>query len=136
MANKQILVGNLGGNPETHVFDSGDKVTRFSVATSERWKDKTTGEKKELTQWHNIVAKRHFADNAEKYLTKGSKVYIEGVTRHRSYEQDGVKKYVTEVHITVMEFLSPVEQSTSAAPQNTSNQKPKVFDEEPSDLPF
>jgi len=110
MVNKQILVGNLGNDPETFEFDSGDKVTKFSLATSKSWKDKGTGEKKTDTQWHHIVCQRHFATNAEKYLKKGSKVYIEGETKHRAYQQDGINKSVTEVYVSALQFLSPVEQ--------------------------
>ena len=109
MVNKQILIGNLGNDTESIQFDNGDKITKFSIATSRSWKDKNSGEKKTDTQWHNIICQRHFADNAEKYLKKGSKVYLEGETRHRQYEVSGVVKYITEVYVSDMKFLSSVD---------------------------
>lgn len=109
MFNKQVLIGNLGSDPEVHVFENNNKIAKFSLATSRSWKDKATLEKKTETQWHHIVCQRHFAENAEKYLRKGSKVYLEGETRHRQYESDGITKYTTEVYISEMKFLSPLE---------------------------
>ena len=109
MKNLQILIGNLGNDPETIHFDNGDKITKFSLATSESWKDKHSGEKKKATEWHHIIAHRHFADNAQLYLKKGSLVYIEGKTKHRQYQADGATKYITEVYVSEMKFLSPVE---------------------------
>lgn len=105
MKNLQILIGNLGNNPETHTFDNGDSITRFQVATSESWTDKQTGEKKTATEWHNCIAQRKLGELAVTYLKKGSKVYLEGKTRHRQYEQDGVKKYTTEVVLRELKFL-------------------------------
>lgn len=94
--NKVILVGNLGDDPEIRTMQSGDKVANFSLATSEKWsKD---GEKKEKTEWHRVVLFGKLAEIAEKYLTKGSKVYIEGKLQTRSWEDNnGNKKYSTEV---------------------------------------
>ena len=94
--NKVILIGNLGRDAETRFTPNGVAKTTFSVATSRRWKDQQTGEWKEETDWHNIVAWR--MENVSQYLTKGKKVYIEGRLQSRSYEdKDGVKKYITEV---------------------------------------
>ncbi len=97
--NKVILVGNLGRDPEVRSFQNGGKVCNFSIATSESWKDKQTGERKENTQWHNIVIKNeNLITVAERYLKKGSKVYIEGRLESRKYtDKDGVEKYTTEV---------------------------------------
>lgn len=96
--NKVILVGNLGAKPDVRTMQSGGRVANLSVATSESWKDKNTGERKENTQWHRVVI---FNDAlvgvAERYLDKGSKVYIEGQLETRSWEQDGKKNYTTEV---------------------------------------
>lgn len=95
--NKAILVGNLGKDPEVRALDNGTKVANFSIATSEKWKDKNTGEDKEQTEWHNIVLWRGLAEVAEKLLKKGDTVYIEGKLRTRSWEKDGVTRYTTEI---------------------------------------
>src|SRR6188474_1789884 len=95
--NKVILVGRVGKEPEVRNFESGKSLVTFSMATSETYKDKTTGEKKEVTEWHNIVLWRGLAEIAQKYLHKGDLVYIEGKLRTRSWEKDGVTRYTTEV---------------------------------------
>ena len=96
--NKVILVGNLGKDPEVRSFPNGGRVANFSVATSESWKDKATGERKEKTQWHNVVVKNDaLVGICEKYLRKGSKVFLEGQLETRKYEKDGRDVYVTEV---------------------------------------
>lgn len=96
--NKVILVGNLGNDPEIKTMQSGDKVCNLSIATSESWKDKATGERKERTEWHRVVVFNQGLMNVcENYLRKGSKLYIEGQLETRSWEQDGQKKYTTEV---------------------------------------
>jgi single-strand DNA-binding protein len=96
--NKVILIGNLGADPEIKTMQSGDRVANLSIATSESWKDKTSGEKKERTEWHRVVVFNQGLMNVcENYLRKGSKVYIEGQIETRSWEQDGQKKYTTEV---------------------------------------
>src|SRR5471030_1096672 len=96
--NKVILVGNLGKDPEIRSLPSGDRVANLSLATSETWRDRNTGERKERTEWHRVVI---FNDNlvkvAENYLHKGSKVYIEGALQTRKYEQNGVEKFSTEI---------------------------------------
>jgi len=95
--NKAILVGNLGQDPEIRAMQSGDKVANLSIATSESWKDKS-GEKQERTQWHKVVVfNQGLVKVCENYLKKGSKVYIEGQIETRSWEQDGEKKYTTEI---------------------------------------
>jgi single-strand DNA-binding protein len=97
--NKVILVGNLGRDPEIRTFQNGGRVANFSIATSESWKDKATGERKEKTQWHNISVKsENLVGIVEKYIKKGSKLYIEGQLESRKYtDKDGVEKYITEV---------------------------------------
>ena len=97
--NKVILVGNLGRDPEVRSFQSGDKVCNLSIATSETWKDKASGERKEKTEWHRVcIYNQNLVGVAERYLTKGSKVYIEGKLETRKYtDKDGVEKYTTEV---------------------------------------
>ena len=96
--NKVILVGNLGNDPDVRTMQSGDKVVNLSVATSESWKDKASGERKEKTEWHRVVIfNQGLVNVCENYLKKGAKVYIEGQLETRSWEQDGQKKYTTEV---------------------------------------
>ena len=97
--NKVILVGNLGRDPEIRFTQSGAKIANLSVATSESWKDKQTGERREKTEWHRIVVfSEGLASIAEKYLKKGSKVYLEGALQTRKWTgNDGVEKYTTEV---------------------------------------
>jgi len=97
--NKVILVGNLGNDPEIRSFQNGGRVANLSIATSESWKDKASGERKEKTEWHRVVLfNSGLVDLAEKYLKKGSKVYIEGKLETRSYEtSSGEKRYSTEV---------------------------------------
>ena len=99
--NKVILVGNLGKDPESRSFQNGGKVVSFSIATSESWKDKSSGEKRDKTEWHNIsVFNENAANFAERYLKKGSKVYIEGQLETRKWQdKDGNDRYTTEVVI-------------------------------------
>lgn len=103
--NKAILVGRLGKDPEVRHLESGVAVASFSIATSETYKDRTTGERREQTEWHNIVLWRGLADVAEKYLRKGSLVYIEGKLRTRSWEKDNVTRYTTEIVADNMTML-------------------------------
>jgi len=103
--NKVILVGNLGRDPEVRHSQAGAKIVNFSLATSETWKDKATGERRERTEWHRVVIfNEHLATIAENYLRKGSKVYLEGSLQTREYEKDGIKRYSTEV--TLQPFRS------------------------------
>ena len=97
--NKVILVGNLGKDPEIRTLNSGERVANLSLATSEQWRDKATGERKEKTEWHSVaIFNEGLANVAERYLRKGSKVYIEGALQTRKYtDKEGVEKYSTEV---------------------------------------
>ncbi len=97
--NKVILVGNLGKDPEIRAFQNGGRVARFSIATSENWKDKTTGERKEKTEWHNIsVTNDNLINVCERYLKKGAKVYVEGQLETRKWQdKEGHDRYTTEV---------------------------------------
>ena len=97
--NKVILIGNLGKDPEVRRMTSGDPVVNLSVATSESWRDKASGERKEKTEWHRVVIfNKNLAEVAEKYLRKGSKVYVEGQLQTRKWtDKDGAEKYSTEV---------------------------------------
>ena len=97
--NKVILVGNLGGDPEVRTMQSGDRVANFSLATSESWKDKQSGQRQERTQWHKVVVyNQPLVNVAEQYLKKGAKVYVEGQVETRKYtDRDGQEKYITEI---------------------------------------
>ncbi|MBG4448684.1 single-stranded DNA-binding protein [Pseudomonas aeruginosa] len=95
--NKVILVGNAGGDPEVRYLPNGNAVTSISLATSETWKDKQTGQQQERTEWHRVVFFGRIAEIAGEYLCKGSQVYVEGSLRTREWEKDGIKRYITEV---------------------------------------
>jgi single-strand DNA-binding protein len=104
--NKVILVGNLGKDPETRYMPNGKAVTNFTVATSESWKDKQTGEQREQTEWHNIVMYDRLAEIAAEYLRKGSQVYIEGKLRTRKWQdKEGRDRYTTEINANEMQML-------------------------------
>ena len=103
--NKVMLIGNLGRDPETRYAQNGNAVTKFSIATSESWKDRTTGEQQERTEWHNIVCFARLGEIAGEYLRKGSKVYIEGSLRTSSWEVNGEKKYRTEINANELQML-------------------------------
>lgn len=96
--NSVVLLGNVGRDPEIKTFQNGDKIANFSVATSERWKDKTSGEWKDKVQWHRVVVRnKHTVEIVEKYVRKGSKIGIEGMIEYREFEKDGAKQYITEI---------------------------------------
>jgi single-strand DNA-binding protein len=103
--NKAIIVGRLGKDPEIRYFQDGSAVANFTVATSEQWNDKVTGEKREKTEWHRIVAYRRLAEICGQYLTKGRQVYIEGRLQTREWEKDGIKRYTTEIVASQMQML-------------------------------
>lgn len=104
--NKVILVGNLGNDPETRYMPSGGAVTNITVATSESWKDKQTGQQQDRTEWHRVVFFNKLAEIAGEYLRKGSKVYIEGSLRTRKWQdQQGVERYTTEIVANEMQML-------------------------------
>lgn len=124
--NKVILLGRLGKDVEMRNLDNGSKAANFSLATSESYKDKTSGEKKETTEWHNVVVWGGLAEIASKYLSKGDMVYIEGKNRTKTWEKDGVTRYMTEVvadNLTLVGVKEP-----AMASQNSANTK--------DDLPF
>ncbi len=104
--NKVILVGNLGADPETRYMPSGSAVTNLSVATSESWKDKQTGEQNERTEWHKVVMFDRLAEIAAEYLRKGSQVYIEGKLQTRKWQdRDGNDRWTTEIRASEMQML-------------------------------
>ncbi|KQP12330.1 single-stranded DNA-binding protein [Pseudorhodoferax sp. Leaf267] len=104
--NKVIIVGNLGRDPEVRSFPSGDRVANVTVATTETWKDKQTGERREATEWHRLVFRGRLVDIVEQYLRKGSQVYIEGSIRSRKYnDASGAEKSITEINVNEMTML-------------------------------
>ena len=104
--NKIILVGNLGRDPEMRSFPSGDQVANITIATTDKWKDKQTGEMKEATEWHRVVFNGRLAEIAGQYLRKGSQVYVEGSLRTRKWtDKDGVEKFTTEIRADQMQML-------------------------------
>lgn len=141
--NKVILIGNLGADPEVRSLESGVKVATINVATSESFKDRN-GERQTQTEWHRVVLWRGLAEVVEKYLKKGSQVYIEGRLRTRSYEdQDGKKLYVTEIEARDLTMLGRRDDSSSdssQASQTPSQSEPKKTessnDNDADDLPF
>lgn len=110
--NLVVLVGTLGANPESKSFPNGGSLCNFSIATSEKWQSKQTGEWIEQTEWHRIVIKNRLGEIAQQYLKKGSKVYIEGKLRTRSWtDQSGQERYTTEVHAETMQMLDSAPQA-------------------------
>ncbi|MES2414238.1 MAG: single-stranded DNA-binding protein [Pseudomonadota bacterium] len=104
--NKVIIVGNLGRDPETRSFPNGDQVANVTIATTDRYKDKTTGEMKEITEWHRVSFFGRLAEIAGQYLRKGSQVYVEGSLRTRKWtDKDGIEKYSTEIRADSMQML-------------------------------
>lgn len=116
--NKVILIGNLGNDPETKFLPSGGAVTNVSLATSESWKDKQTGQMQERTEWHRVVFFNKLAEIAGEYLKKGSKVYVEGSLRTRKWQgQDGQDRYTTEIVVSEMQMLDGRGEGGSAQPR-------------------
>lgn len=149
--NKVILVGNIGQDPETRYTPSGSAITRISVATSETWKDKQSGQSQERTEWHRVVFFNRLAEIAGEYLRKGGKVYIEGALRTNKWQdQQGQERYTTEIIANEMQMLdsrsagadqSQAQQGSYSAPaRNTppaSSQAPEPsFDNFDDDIPF
>ena len=149
--NKVMLIGNLGRDPEVRYTTSGTAVANFTMATTDRWKDPSSGDFKERTEWHRIVVWGKQAEIAGEYLRKGSKVYIEGSLRTTSWEQDGVKKYRTEIMARELQMLDSrgggggMGQPQGAPSGFESNQPPAMSDNAPTlsddtdfedDIPF
>ncbi|MHA7599288.1 single-stranded DNA-binding protein [Alicycliphilus sp. T452] len=104
--NKVIIVGNLGRDPEMRTFPSGDQVANVRIATTDRWRDKNTGENKEATEWHSVVFNGRLAEIVGQYLRKGSQVYVEGSLRTRKWtDQSGQERYTTEIRADTMQML-------------------------------
>ena len=143
--NRVILIGTLGKDPETKTFANGGSLTQFSIATSETWTDKNTGERKEQTEWHNIVLQNKLGEIAQQYLRKGSKVYIEGSLNTRKWtDQNGQERYTTQIKGQQMQMLDsangnnqqqaqPQQQPKPTYTKNPQAQPPADLD---TDLPF
>ncbi len=120
--NKVILVGNVGNDPEVRYMPNGNAVANISVATSDSWKDKNTGDQQERTEWHRVVFFNRLAEIVEQYVKKGTKLYLEGRLQTRSYEQDGIKKYSTEIVANEMQMLD----SRGAGPNQEFGDQPNA----------
>lgn len=141
--NKAMIIGHLGRDPETRHAASGDAITSITIATSEQWRDKTTGEKKEQTEWHKVVFYRKLAEIAGQYLKKGSLVYIEGKIQTRKWtDKEGQDRYTTEIVADTMQMLGSRQQQAadSSDPRNyadTNNGKARQSSTLPEDvIPF
>jgi single-strand DNA-binding protein len=159
--NKVIVVGYLGRDPEMRTFPSGDQVANVTVATTDRWKDKQSGEMREATEWHRIVFNGRLAEIAGQYLRKGSQVYVEGSLRTRKWtDKDGIEKYTTEIRADQMQMLgsrqgmggpggddgggyeAPRQSAPARAPAAAPRQAPAAskaasgFDDMDDDIPF
>lgn len=154
--NKVILVGNVGNEPEVRYMQNGNAVANISIATSETWKDKGNGEQQEKTEWHKVVFFNRLAEIVEQYVKKGSKLYIEGRLQTRSWDQDGVKRYATEIIGSEMQMLdsqparqeghsnhsskpverAPVEQPQEQPQEPSSSAPPIDYDNFEDDIPF
>jgi single-strand DNA-binding protein len=155
--NKVIIVGHLGRDPEMRTFPSGDQVANVSIATTDKWKEKQTGEMREATEWHRVAFNGRLAEIAGQYLRKGSQVYVEGSLRTRKWtDQAGVEKYATEIRADQLQMLggrdrgesnaapaasqAPQRQSTVSGAKNSNAAKPATvsseFDDMDDDIPF
>lgn len=132
--NKVILLGIVGKEPESRAMPNGNSVASFSLATSETWKDKSTGAKKESTEWHKCIAFGKLAEIANNYIEKGSKLYCEGKIKTHSWEKDGIKRYTTEVIVDDIIFLQSKEivKTESKEIAKTESEEPDFND----DIPF
>lgn len=143
--NKVILIGNVGGDPETRYMPNGNAVTNITLATTDSWKDKQTGKLQERTEWHRVVLFGKVAEIAGEYLRKGSQCYIEGRLQTREWEKDGVKRYTTEIVVDMngsMQLLGGKsdgggQQQTQRQQQRQQpSQQPAPQDFDDSDIPF
>ncbi len=134
--NKVILIGNLGQDPETRYMPSGGAVTNVTLATSETWKDKTTGQPQERTEWHRVVFFNRLGEIAGEYLKKGSKVYVEGSLRTRKWQgQDGQDRYTTEIVASEMQMLDSRGGMGGGMSDGSYNQAPPQQQRQPQQAP-
>lgn len=146
MLNQAQIIGHLGKDPEVRYMPSGDAVANFSIATTEKWKDKSTGEQREATEWHRINTFGKLAEIVGQYLKKGSLVYVAGKIVTRKYtDKDGIERYATEIKADSMKMLGGREQGDGAPQQQARPQRPSAapqgaqgsgFDDMDDDIPF
>jgi single-strand DNA-binding protein len=140
--NKVIIVGNLGRDPEIRQTQDGMKIANFSVATSESWKDKTSGERRDKTEWHRVVIMNdRLSDIVEKYVKKGSKVYVEGQLQTRKWtDQSGMERYTTEILLSrfkgELHLLDSRGSEMNEQPQDAYSDMPSLSDNIDDDVPF
>lgn len=144
--NKVILVGNLGADPEVRYMPNGDAVANIRLATTESWKDKGSGEKREITEWHRVVFYRKLAEIVSQYLKKGSTVYLEGRIRTRKWQdKEGQERFTTEIEATEMQMLGGRQNAPSSSadaeyggsvPASGATRKDQSFEDLSSDIPF
>ena len=144
--NKVLIVGNLGRDPEMRTFPNGDKVANVTIATTDKWKDKASGEEREATEWHRVSFNGRLAEIVEQYLRKGSQVYVEGSLRTRKWtDQAGVEKYSTDIRADNMQMLGgrpeggDAPRQAAPAPRQAPAPAPRAasgFDDMDDDIPF
>lgn len=138
--NKVILVGNCGRDPEVRYMTNGDAVANVTIATSESWKDKASGEKKEITEWHRLVFYRKLAEIVGQYLKKGSTIYAEGRIRTRKWtDKEGQERSTTEIEVTEMQMLGgkkSEDEKTNSQPSKSSAVSGNTFADMDDDIPF
>ncbi len=136
MLNQVNLIGNLGADPDIKAMQNGDKVANFSLATTEKWNDKN-GERKEKTEWHRVVVWGKLVDVIEKYVKKGSKLYVSGKLQTRNWEQDGQKKYATEVVLQGFDSkLVMLDGRGGAEPTAHEQAKQNAYQPQEDEIPF
>lgn len=127
-----MLIGHLGDEVKMHFFEGGNCIGRFPLATNETFSNKQTGERVTTTEWHNVVVRNKLAEICEKFLSKGDRVFVEGKIKTRQWEQDGVKKYTTEIHAQDMTFLTTKKDLNSPDAANV----PETIKNKPVSEPF
>jgi single-strand DNA-binding protein len=134
--NKVMLIGHLGDEVKMHYFEGGNAIGRFPIATNEAYTNKQTGEKIVNTEWHNLVVRNKLAEICEKYLSKGDKVYCEGRIKTRQWEQEGQKKYATEIHVVDMTFLTTKKETLKPSTPIADSSGAHKPSQENDDVPF
>jgi len=134
--NKVMLIGHLGDAVKMHYFEGGNAIGRFPIATNESYTNKQTGEKIINTEWHNVVVRNKLAEICEKYLSKGDKVYCEGRIKTRQWEQEGQKRYATEIHVVDMTFLTTKKETIKPGAPVVNQPATNKPTEENDDVPF
>lgn len=139
--NKVMLIGHLGDEVKMHYFEGGNSIGRFPVATNETYTNRQTGERVTTTEWHNVVVRNKLAELCERFLSKGDRVYVEGRIKTRQWEQDGVKRYTTEIQAQDMTFLNTKKELNNPAAEErsapvASQRQDEIKDDPVDDLPF